>query len=479
MEGNHTMEVDIIITAMAMARTTQAVVAKQVTPHTLLATTAPHSYGYGYGYGYPYYNQGSSYSNGYGGYSTGKYSGGGSYPYGYYGSYNRYYPDYHRHYYYPGMTRGWYDCTYYPTAVNKGYAVSGSEGVKQKVDLTKQNTEKIKRTFTRRSIRELLKSSEYTAPETRRANGRGPMLDLSRDDLVGGISLLSQDAATKKDTTASLFKPTDNVRSFAKAGEPNESDQRITPEMVESFERRLTAMNRMFEELLTPKDMQDDGDYFMRRVRTYRRLLSQVQSGVGIGASPNDFDSQDVLRRLRTLENELDDHRRRALRTLYHALIDADLTVSDKLKVLATVYNFAKGDMSDESDEGAESMDRSVISSEADAVKASENDNSMTDADAKKFYDKLEKFLDLTRTAQPPTSDEGSERKSDTTSGASKSLSNSLESSSSESSSSESDSSGDRAKFEIKGSVSLALDVEGKTDFGTDSIGNLMKTMLS
>ncbi|XP_037511667.1 uncharacterized protein LOC119388109 [Rhipicephalus sanguineus] len=442
---------------------------------------SPHSYGYGYGYGYPHYNQGSSYSNGYGGYSTGKYSGGGSYPYDYYGAYyNRYYPDYHRHYYYPGMTRGWYDCTYYPTAVNKGYAVSGSEGVKQKVDRTKQNTEKIKRTFTRRSIRELLKSAEYTGSETRRANDRGPMLDLSNDGLVGGIALLSQDAATKKDTTTSMFKATDNARSFAKAGEPNEGDQRITPEMVESFERRLTAMNRMFEELLTPKDMQDDGDYFMRRVRAYRRLLGQVQQrGMGIGTSPNDLDSQGMLRRLRMLENELDDRRRRALRTLYHALIDADLTVSDKLKVLATVYNFAKGDMSDESDEGAESMDRSVISSEAEAVKTPENGNSMTDADAKKFYDKLEKFLELTRTAEPSTSDEGGERKFETTSGASKSLSNSLESSSSESSSSESDSSGDRTKFEIKGSVSLALDVEGKTDFGTDTIGNLMKTMLS
>lgn len=40
MEGNRTTEVDIIITAMAMARTTQVVVAKQVTPLTLPATTA-------------------------------------------------------------------------------------------------------------------------------------------------------------------------------------------------------------------------------------------------------------------------------------------------------------------------------------------------------------------------------------------------------------------------------------------------------
>lgn len=40
MEGNRTTEVDIIITVMAMARTTQVVVAKQVTPLTLLATTA-------------------------------------------------------------------------------------------------------------------------------------------------------------------------------------------------------------------------------------------------------------------------------------------------------------------------------------------------------------------------------------------------------------------------------------------------------
>lgn len=371
------------------------------------------------------------------------------------------------------MTRGWYDCTYYPTAVNKGYAVSGSEGVRQKVDLTKQNTEKIKRTLTRRSVRELLKSSEYTGPETGRANSRGPMLDLSNEGLVSGISLLSQDAATKKDSATSLFKPTENARSFAKGGEPNESDQYITPEMVERFGRRLTAMDRVFEELLKLKDMRGDGDYFMRRVRMYRRLLNQVQSGTGIGASPNGFDSQDVLRRLRTLENELDDHRKRALRTLHHALIDADLTVSDKLKVLATVYNFAKGDMSDESDEGVE------LSSEADPVKTSENGSSARDAESKKFYDNLEKLLDFTRTVEPSTFDEESERKSGTRSGSPKSLSNSLESSSSESSSSESDSSGDRTKFEIKGSVSLVLDVEGKTDFGTDSIGNLMKAVLS
>ncbi|KAH8042526.1 hypothetical protein HPB51_023854 [Rhipicephalus microplus] len=305
------------------------------------------------------------------------------------------------------------------------------------------------------------------------------MLDLSNDGLVSGISLLSQDAAAKKDTATSLFKPTENARSFAKGGEPNESDQYITPEMVERFGRRLTAMDRVFEELLKLKDMRGDGDYFMRRVRMYRRLLNQVQSGTGIGASPNGFDSQDVLRRLKTLENELDDHRRRALRTLYHALIDADLTVSDKLKVLATVYNFAKGDMSDESDEGVETIERSVISSEADPVKTSENGSSARDAESKKFYDNLEKLLDFTRTVEPSTFDEESERKSGTRSGSPKSLSNSLESSSSESSSSESDSSGDRTKFEIKGSVRLALDVEGKTGFGTDSIGNLMKAVLS
>lgn len=438
----------------------------------------PHSYGYGYGYGYPY--QGGTYSNGYGGYSTGKYSGGGSYPYDYYGAhYNRYYPDYHRHYPYPGMTRGWYDCTYYPTAVNKGYVVSGSEGIKQKVDLTKQNTEKIKRTFTRRSIRELLKSSESAAPETRRANDRGPMLDLSNDGLVGGIALSSQSTATK-DVPASLLRATDKARSSTKVGGLYDSDQRITSEMLEGFERRLTAMNRMFEELLTPKDMQENGDYFMRRVRAYRRLLGQIQqSGIGVGSLPDDDYSQDMQRRLRMLENELDDRRRRALRTLYHALTDSDLTLSDKLKVLGTVYNFAKGDMSDESDEGPQSMERSVISSEAEAVKAPENGNSMTDAVVKQLYDKLEKYLEITPNAETSTSDEGGERKSDTSSGASKSLSNSVESSSSESSSSESDSSGDRAKFEIKGSVSLAVDVEGKTDLGADSFGNLMKTMLS
>ncbi|XP_065296951.1 uncharacterized protein [Dermacentor albipictus] len=442
---------------------------------------SPQGNGYSYGYGYPYYNQGSSYNNGYRGYSTGQYSGGSSYPYDYYGAqYNRYYPDYHRHYNYPGMTRGWYDCTYYPTALNKGYAVSGSEGIKQKVDLIKQNTDKIKRTFTRRSIRELLKSSEFTAPETRRANDRGPMLDLSNDGLGAGMTLLSQNGATKKDAPASLFQTRDKVRSFAKTEGPSNSDEHITSEMVEIFEKRLTAMNRMFAELLTPKEMQENGEYFTRRVQTYRRLLDQMQQrGMGVGALPQDVDSQNVLRRLRTLENELDDHRRRALRTLYHALTDADLTVSDKLKVLATVYNFAKGDMSDESDEVAQSTERSVISSEAENGKASENGDSMTDADAKQFYDRLDKFLELIQNTEPPTSDEGGEGRSDTSAGTSKSLSNSLESSSSESSSSESDSSDDRTKFEIKGSVSLAVDVEGKTDFGADNIGKLMKTILS
>ncbi|XP_077512536.1 uncharacterized protein LOC144123605 [Amblyomma americanum] len=446
---------------------------------------SPQGYGYGNGYssGYPYYNYGSSYPNyGYGGYSTGKYTGSGSYPYGYFGSNSPGYQRYHS----PGSISGWYDCIYYPTAVNKGYAISGSVGVKQKIDVTKQSTEKVRKTFTRRSIRELIKSSEDSSVESRRANDRGPTFDLSNDGLGGGMRLLAEGSSAKKGTPTSLSQ-TSSTKTEAFGEGSGDNDKRITAEMVESFERRLTAMNRMFEELLTPNDMQENGDYFSRRVRTYRRLLNQMQQhrGTGLGPSSNDVDSQDILRQLRAIENELDDHRRRALRTLYHALTDSDLTVSDKLKVLATVYDFAKGDLSEEGAEIAGSTERSVISSESEASKPSrENDDSMTDEDGKQFYEKLEKFLETIRSVESSSSDEGTEDMPSSTTLPAKYLPSDIRPSSSESSSSESSSSeeagsGDRTKFELKGSVSLAVDVEGKSNLGSNSIGTLMKTMLS
>ncbi|XP_077556301.1 uncharacterized protein LOC144170395 [Haemaphysalis longicornis] len=442
--------------------------------------------GYGYGYGYPYYSYGSGYNYGSGGYSTGKYSGGGLYPNG--NHYHRYYPDYNRNYY-SGTNRGWYECTYYPTAVNKGYTLSGSEGVKQKVDVSKQNADKITKTFTRRSIRDLLKSSEDASQDAKRANSRGPIYDLSNDGLGAGMLLLGDGSAPKKDLQATdgVFQAADKATpskvdflSQVFGLDSNGSDQRITAEMVETFERRMTAMNRMFEELLTPKDIQDNGDYFARRVRAYRKLINQIQQrGTVDDGSPNEVDPQETLERLRTIERELDDRRRRALRTLYHALTDSDLTVSDKLKVLATVYKFAKEGISEETVEASETTEKGSASSEKDvSATLNEDRSSMSDESTKDFYDRLEKVVEMIRNAGRAASDEGAVDPSKSSS-ASASDSSSSESSSSESSSSESSDSGEKAKFELKGSVSLAVNVQGRSDMGTNTINNFMKAMLS
>ncbi|CAN8011670.1 unnamed protein product, partial [Ixodes pacificus] len=227
----------------------------------------PYYSGYGYGgysQGYPsgpgaYYGGQCAYNYPYsGGYSTGKYTGSSSYPYGGQGggSYPNYYY-YNNRYYYP-----WYCCTYYPGYYNKGYATSGSGGVKQNVGPSSpgQKTgpqQAPKRSYVRRALRDQLRDQK---------NAERRIEDLSPEAL-GGIQRYVVDykpsmfkaAAELNDQKLFPTSLIDKVSDKVASGDENKiasdpEDQSITGEMVESYQRRLLALNRMFDHLISPNE---------------------------------------------------------------------------------------------------------------------------------------------------------------------------------------------------------------------------------
>ncbi|CAN8029387.1 unnamed protein product [Ixodes persulcatus] len=435
-------------------------------------------YGSGYPTSYPNYPSygGSAYNYPYsGGYSTGKYTGSSSYPYGGQGggSYPNYYY-YNNRYYYP-----WYCCTYYPGYYNKGYATSGSGGVKQNVGPSSpgQKTgpqQAPKRSYVRRALRDQLRDQK---------NAEQRIEDLSPEAL-GGIQRYVVDykpsmfkvAAELNDQklfpTSLIEKVSDKVASGDEnkiASDPE--DQSITGEMVESYQRRLLALNRMFDHLISPNEKPEE-NYFQERVRTYNKLLSMAKQHPGLRGEA-DGKQQDVRVKLGQLmamlkgyvfrHDAIGAQARRAVQAVYSAFHEPDLTAEDMLKVLSIVENLVAEILSQDRDWSSEKTKSNDDANSDSSSSFSDESKEPTNAiDSAQLYDRLEKLGGLYQYIMRGLL---VEEKSDDDSGVGGGK--------------KAPSAQDSADFQLKGSLTLNLDLQGKSNFGRNAIDNALEAALA
>ncbi|CAN7949640.1 unnamed protein product, partial [Ixodes hexagonus] len=385
----------------------------------------PYSGGYRYG-GYPYTN---TYSQGYasgsgayyggqctynypysGGYSTGKYTGSGSYPYGGQGASS--FPNYYNNRYYSP----WYCCTYYP-GYNKGYSTSGSNRVKQNVGLSgsvqKTGSQQApKRSYVRRALRDQLRhqqeaearvegsSSETLSGIQRYVEEHKPSMFKAASELsdkrLPPISMMTYDTVLDK---------TDSGDENRIAGD---SDQGITGEMVENYQRRLMALNRMFDTLISTNTKPEES-YFQKRVRSYNKLLSMAKQhrGLQVEADGKQRELQIKLEQLMTMlrghvfrHDAIGEQTRRTVQAVYNAFHEPDLTTEDMLKVLSIAENLivemSRTDSEKEERGGNASGDSSSSSSSSE-----ESKEPTTAIESKQIYDRLEKLGGLYRYVMP------------------------------------------------------------------------------